>query len=186
MLIKESELIVFDIETTGLDTEKDRVVEFGAALVSGSGEITRRRLLINPGVHIPEEVEKIHGISNEMVLDKPGFPGAWERIQPYFSGRVAVGYNTIRYDSLIVAAELKRHGIDFELPRVLDVMVFVGWHLRHMKGKSLVNMCKLHGISPENGLAHSAAVDSEMTAKLLMAMLGKGTIPDTVEVAFAE
>jgi DNA polymerase III epsilon subunit-like protein len=186
MLIRESELIVFDTETTGLDIEKDRVVEFAAALVSGSGEITRRRLLINPGVHIPEEVEKVHGISNEMVADKPGFPDAWARIQPYFSERVAVGFNAIRYDSLIVAAELKRHGIDFELPRVLDVAIFVQWHLRHMRGKSLVNMCDLHGISPERGRAHSAAVDSEMTAKLLIAMIGKGTIPDTVEVAFAE
>ena len=68
------EYIAFDIETTGLHSSNDRIVEIGCVRFSETGEeISRFQSLINPQVIITDELIKIHGITNEMVADQPYF-----------------------------------------------------------------------------------------------------------------
>lgn len=187
--LTETPIIVFDVETTGLDTSTVRVVEFGAAIYENSdAEVVRRRALINPGVPIPEEAARVHRIDDERVRDCEDFKALWPRIHGHFDGRLACGYNVLRYDQPVIDAEIKRHGLtQFPLTGpFLDVIVFVNWHLRGTRGRNLENMAKLHGVEPAGGRAHSAAVDCQMTGELLWALIAKGLIPDDVDEALEQ
>lgn len=187
MLIKDAKILVFDVETTGLDTKEARVVEFGAA-IREPGEVTRRRLVINPGVPIPSEASRVHRITDDKVKDCPTFKEAWPRIEPYFEDRVACGYNAVGYDAPLVNAELHRHGFEFRIdPRaVLDVIIFVHYHLRHLRRRNLSSMCERYGIKPVGGRAHSAAVDCQMTLELLYALVDDKVVPERLDDAMRQ
>lgn len=182
--IKDAKVLTFDVETTGLDVNVARVVEFGGVLYAG-GEMTRRRTIINPGVPIPFEASRVHGITDDVVVGKKTFAEAWPRIEPWFDDVLACGYNATRYDAPLLNAELERHGFSFrfDVDAILDVMVFVNYALRGERHRNLGATCLRYGIKPEGGKAHSAAVDCQMTTRLLLAMVDAGVIPDTVEAA---
>jgi len=184
--ISDSKIAVFDVETTGTDPESDRVVEVGAAFYD-NGVWTRRRSLVNPGVPIPAGATAVHGLSDEKVSGAESLKDLWPRFVSQVSGRLLCGYNVLSYDLPLLAAEAKRHDFDLGLDRsaVLDVIVFARWHLRHLPG-SLSDIAAGYGISPEGGKAHSAAVDCQMTGRLLMAMVSAGLIPQNVEDALSE
>lgn len=186
MLVKEARLAVFDVETTGIDTNESRVVEIGAAF-RDSGRWTRRRSRMDPGVPIPKEASAVHGIDDESVAGLFRFPEIWPKFMASVDGHVLSGYNVLRYDIPLLAAEVRRHGCAQELTGdgVIDVMVFVNWHLRGA-GRKLTEVAGRYGITPVGGQAHSAAVDCQMTGELLLAMVDGGLIPNTVEEAVRE
>ncbi len=99
-----------------------------------------------------------------------------------------MGYNVLRYDLPLLDAEVQRHGCEQRLtPQgVIDVMVFVNWRLRGAGSRKLTEVAGRYGIRPEGGEAHNAAVDCQMTGRLLLAMVEKGLIPEHVEDALAE
>jgi DNA polymerase-3 subunit epsilon len=189
MLLSETRLVVFDIESTGVDTASDRVVEFGAAIRDpGVSEYTRRRVRVNPGIPIPKGASDVHGIVDATVADCPQFPELWPRVKAYFEGEgtVVAGYNILAYDQVLVTAECERHGLDAGWPwPTLDAMVFVNWKMRGQPRK-LTEVCARFGIHPSRGQAHSAAVDCQMTGELITAMADKGMIPADVDEALDE
>jgi DNA polymerase-3 subunit epsilon len=183
--IKDCRLAVIDVESTGIDTASDRVVEIGAALLE-SGAWQRRRSRVNPGVPIPKEASAVHGISDEAVAGCPPFSEVWPRVLSLIAGRQVSGYNVLSYDLLMLAAEAERHGCQvLSADGVLDVMVFVNWHERG-KSRKLGDVAERYGIYPFGGAAHNAAVDCQMTGDLLLAMAARGLIPDDWDLALQE
>lgn len=186
MLVKEARLAVFDVETTGIDTNESRVVEIGAAFLD-SGVWSRRKSRVNPGIPIPREASDVHGIDDNAVAGLPMFPSIWPKFLASLADRVLCGYNVLRYDIPLLAAESRRHACEKELTAdgVIDVMVFVNWRLRG-GGRKLTDVAERYGIRPHGGKAHSAAVDCQMTGEVLLAMVDAGMIPATVEEALSE
>src|SRR5437899_2243611 len=86
-------IALIDIEATGLDSAADRIVEIGIVIGRGGEVIERRSWLINPGIPISEEARAVHGITDEMVSDKPSFAALAGEIAAALSGVVPAAYN---------------------------------------------------------------------------------------------
>lgn len=102
--------VAFDLETTGTDADRDRIVEFCfIELDPELNEKGRWSALVNPGGPIPKEVVDVHGITDEMVADKPGFEAHAPRIQHLVSDATLIAHNH-RFDISFLHNELKRAG----------------------------------------------------------------------------
>ena len=187
MEITEAQILVFDTETTGIDTATDRIVEFGAIGVRGQviGEMAHN--YVNPGMPIPKEASDIHGVTDEKVAGEPRFPGIAGLMRGLMEAAdVLCGYNAASYDAPLINAEFARHGFDFRInpARVLDPVIFVRWHLRATRNRKLGDMCSEFGVVLNN--AHTAVADSTATGHLLLKMVEAGYIPNDVEQALTE
>lgn len=188
MRITDIEFLPFDLETTGLDTENDRIVEFGATIFHGREVSQRGHVLINPEMQISEEARKVHKISNKTVANSKVFKEVAQRlIDKFEASPLLVGYNCIRFDAPMLDSEFKRAGLDYRMPmhKILDVMTWVNWYHRGRRGR------RQEQIGPEvyeihfDGSAHSAAADTQMTGQILLAMIDEGIVPDDVDAALA-
>ncbi len=110
-------LVVFDLETTGLDLVKDRIIQISYIKVSPDGTETRGNLLINPGRAIPSEVVALTGITDDMVKDAPTFKQKAADLEKEFQGCDFCGYNSNRFDVPMLAEEFLRAGIDFDFSK---------------------------------------------------------------------
>lgn len=110
-------LVVFDLETTGLDLVNDRIIQLSYIKVSPDGTEKSGNELINPGKEIPKEVTDLTGITNEMVKDAPTFKQRAADINREFTGCDFCGYNSNRFDVPMLAEEFLRAGIDFDFSK---------------------------------------------------------------------
>lgn len=188
------QLLAFDTETTGVSVENDRVVQLGAAYFERRVLAEKRQMLVNPGIPIPPEASKVHGLTDAMVQGKPTFAQVGPRLAEHLAGRVRaggppwlVGYNAIGYDTPLLNAEFARHGLDTRIDpeRVLDPHVTVGWHLRALRSRKLTDVSAHFGLVFE-GAAHSAAADAVASCVLLLALVQKGYVPDDPDAALRE
>ena len=116
-------LVIFDLETTGTDLSKDRIVEIAMIKVHPDGTVEKKpeargeahRLLINPGMPIPLETSLIHGIYDADVEDRPTFKQFAKSMSEFLEGCDLGGYNSNRFDVPFLAEEFLRSGIDFDL-----------------------------------------------------------------------
>ena len=104
--------VVLDLETTGLDVTRERVVQIGAVAMMGGKILEAPRLdqLINPGVPIPPAATRIHGLKDDDVAGAPGFAAFAPVLQDIMSGRTVIGHNTA-FDLAILRHEAARAGI---------------------------------------------------------------------------
>ncbi len=181
----DDRLLVFDTETTGTDPASDRVVELGACYFEARAYVEHRRMLVDPGVPIPDEASAIHGITAARVSGKPRFAEVGARFALHLDGSAKgspaprlAGYNALAFDVPLLNAELARASLDARIDptSVHDPFVFVRWHLRGLRSRNLSSACTHFGISIEN--AHSAAADARATGELLFRMIADGYIPD--------
>lgn len=114
-------LICFDLETTGLDVAKDRIIEIAYVKLSDSGEF-RRTEVVNPGIPIPANVSALHGFTDESVADKPKFADVALSIYHDFITSDLSGFNVREYDIPILWEEFNRAGIEWDLAdtRIID------------------------------------------------------------------
>jgi len=175
-------IALIDIEATGLDGNVDRIIEIG--IVFGQkGEVTgRRSWLINPGCSISEEARAVHGISDEMVADKPPFAAIAAEVAAALRGVVPAAYNAT-FDRLFIQSELERAGYQREqLPASLaanvewiDPLVWARELHELEKGKSLVEVSARLGITLET--AHRATDDAEAALRVLYAFAKDIRVP---------
>lgn len=191
--LSQARILVVDTETTGIDTQVDRIVELGAAYFQGGTRQRLHRMLVNPGVPIPLEASSVHGIRDEDVQTEPTFAVVGARLALHLSGvagdgtpPVVCGYNAVSYDAPILNAEFVRHGIEahIEPDRVVDPFVFMKWHHRELRGRKLTEACEFYGLSLIH--AHTAAADAQAAGELLYAMLAAGKMPDDLETCLTE
>ena len=119
-------LVAFDPETTGVDADKDRIVEFCfIELNEALEEQGRWSRLVNPGIKIPQETIDIHGITDDMVAEEPGFAHHASRIQKLVADAVLIGHS-VRFDVGFLHNELIRagqKGLDVNHPTIDTVQI---------------------------------------------------------------
>ena len=91
-------IVFFDLETTGINIAKDRIVEISVLKVYPNGKEEQKTIRVNPGMHIPEEASAIHGIYDEDVKDAPMFKHIARELAHYIEGCDLGGYNSNRFD----------------------------------------------------------------------------------------
>lgn len=168
MLKLHKPLCFFDLETTGINVGKDRIVEISVLKVFPNGNKESKTLRVNPGIPIPGEAIAVHGISNEDVAHEPFFkeiaPQIWEMMKDSDIG----GYNSNRFDVPLLAEEFLRNGFDFDLEkhRLVDVQVIFFKKEPRDLSAAYQFYC---GKTMEN--AHSAAADVEATYEIFKAQI---------------
>lgn len=111
-------ILIFDLETTGLDTSKDRIVQFAATILSNDGaNPIAYNQYFNPGFPIPSESTAIHGITDEMVKDMPDFGEHAQRLHELMMDpeTILAGYNIMGFDFKMLQTEFTRYGLPFSL-----------------------------------------------------------------------
>lgn len=166
-------LVVFDLETTGLDMVKDRIIQMSYIKVMPDGSETRKNLYVNPGMPIPEEVVALTGISDEDVKNALTFKQLAANLQKEFEGCDFAGYNSNRFDVPMLAEEFLRAGIDFDFSkcRLIDAQTI----FMKMERRNLAAAYKFYcGRKMEEDFeAHRADQDTEATYRVLMGELDK-------------
>jgi DNA polymerase-3 subunit epsilon len=161
-------IVVFDLETTGLDIAKDRIVEICIIKIATNGDEDVKIRRLNPTIHISPEASKIHGIYDEDVKDCPTFRDIAKSLAAYIDGCDFVGYNSIKFDIPLLAEEFLRAGvdIDFRKHKMIDVQNI----FHKMEQRTLVAAYKFYcNKNLEN--AHSAEADTRATIEVLESQL---------------
>lgn len=166
-------LVIFDLETTGLDLVKDRIIQISYIKVYPDGREERGNQLVNPCKGIPPEVVTLTGISNADVQDKPTFKDLAPRLNETFTGCDFAGFNSNHFDIPMLAEEFLRAGIDFDFSkcRLIDAQTI--YH--KMERRNLTAAYKFYcGRDMEEDFeAHRADQDTEATYRVLMGQLDK-------------
>ncbi len=166
-------LVVFDLESTGLDLVNDRIIQISYIKVAPNGEEVRKNIFVNPGKPIPQEVEELTGITNEMVKDAPSFKQIAAELAKTFSGCDFAGYNSNHFDIPLLAEEFLRADIDFDFSRsrLIDAQAI----FFKMEKRNLAAAYKFYcGRKMEEDFqAHRADQDTEATYRVLQGQLDK-------------
>ena len=110
-------IVFFDLETTGINIAKDRIVEISVLKVYPNGKEEQKTIRVNPEMHIPEEASKVHGIYDEDVKDCPVFKNIAKELARYIEGCDLGGYNSNRFDIPLLAEEFLRADVDFDMSK---------------------------------------------------------------------
>lgn len=161
-------IIFFDLETTGVDVSKDRIVEICYIKVWPNGNEVSRTMRINPGMHIPEQSTAVHGIKDEDVKDCPLFKDVAREIANDFQGCDIAGFNSNRFDLPMLAEEFLRAQVDIDLSRHRAIDVQVIYH--KLEQRTLSAAYKFY-CGAELVDAHSALADTRATYEILQAQL---------------
>lgn len=166
-------LIVFDLETTGLDFIRDRIIQISYIKVSPDGTEERENLFVNPEKPIPHEVVELTGITNDDVKDAPTFKALAPQLSEKFKGCDFAGYNSNHFDIPMLAEEFLRAGIDFDFSKVRLIDAQTIFH--KMERRNLAAAYKFYcGRKMEDDFtAHRADEDTEATYRVLMGELDK-------------
>jgi len=156
-------LLFFDVESTGLEKAKDRIVSL-AAWRSG----VRNYWLFNPGFQMSDEVIAIHGLTNEMVEGKPLFQSHAAEIHRFFAGCDLVGYNLINFDVPILWEEFHRAGIEWDLTGV--AIIDPANIFRKKEPRDLTGALRFY-CGEERKDAHDARADVDATDKVLVGQM---------------
>ena len=163
-------VVFFDLETTGTDINKDRIVEICYLKVWPNGNEDAHTMRINPGMHIPEESSKVHGIYDDDVKDCPTFKEVAKNIAKDFEGAEIAGFNSNRFDVPLLAEEFLRADVDIDLARHRFIDVQVIFHKKEQR--TLSAAYKFYcGKNLED--AHTALADTRATYEVLKAQLDK-------------
>ncbi|MBQ1669383.1 MAG: 3'-5' exonuclease [Prevotella sp.] len=177
-------LVVFDLETTGLDLVKARIIQISYIKVYPDGKEERENKLINPEEPIPPFITQLTGVTDDDVKDQPTFKEIAPKLAETFTGCDFAGFNSNGYDIPLLAEEFLRAGVDFDFAkcRMIDAMNI----FRKMERRNLASAYKFYcGRKMEDDFeAHRADQDTEATYRVLMGELDKyapGADPDEPE-----
>ena len=166
----QNPIIFFDLETTGVDVAKDRIVELCYIKIFPNGNEESKTMRINPGIPIPKHATEVHGINDEDVQDCPAFKDVAAELFEAFKGCDLAGFNSNKFDVPMLVEEFLRVGVDVDLKRrkFIDVQnIFF-----KMESRTLVAAYKFYcGKSLDD--AHSAEADTLATCEVLEAQLDR-------------
>jgi len=159
--------VVFDIETTGLSTTSDRILEIGAVKVEDGQVIEEFEMLMNPGVPIPPQVSLINNIYDDMVAgaDLPGVV-LYKFHQFIQDVDYLVGHNAKRFDYPFLESEFDRHFIKYNPFKVKDTVWVARSKVKGLRSYSLAALCRVFNI--ENVNAHRALSDVYATHQVYL------------------
>lgn len=160
----------FDLETTGINVAKDRIVEISVLKIFPNGNKESKTWLVNPEIRIPDEVIAIHGITNEKVATEPTFKELSKEIYELIRGCDLGGFNSDRFDIPLLAEEMLRAEIDFDMKNMVAVDVQTIFH--KMEKRTLEAAYKFY-CDKELTDAHSAEADTKATYEVLLSQLDR-------------
>ncbi|MGN1263202.1 MAG: exonuclease domain-containing protein [Prevotella sp.] len=166
-------LVVFDLETTGLDVVKDKIIQISYIKVYPDGKEKRINLLINPGRNIPDAVKVLTGISNEDVVGKPTFKDVAPTLCEDFKDCDFAGFNSNHFDIPMLAEEFLRAGIDFDFSKCHLIDVQTIFHKMEKRNLAAAYEFYCGKKMEEDFEAHRADQDTEATYRVLMGQLDK-------------
>ena len=158
----------FDLETTGINITKDRIVEISILKVNPDGSEEKKTWLVNPGISIPSEVTAIHGITDEKVANEPRFNELAKEVSSWIKDSDLGGFNSNRFDIPLLAEEMLRAGVDFDMKNRRSVDVQTIFH--KMEQRTLIAAFKFYCDRSLDD-AHSAEADTMATYEVLKAQL---------------
>jgi DNA polymerase-3 subunit epsilon len=167
----KKELVFFDIESTGLNILKDRIIQI--ALIKyypGNIEPVEKQYLLNPGVPISEDAFKVHGISVDMVRNKPSFKDIAEELFEWIGDADLAGYNSDRFDIPMLMEEFARVGLELDIDHRNTVDVQKIFY--KMEPRTLRAALKLYCNKNLEG-AHDALADVRATVDVLKGQMVK-------------
>ena len=164
-------LVIFDLETTGLDIVKDRIIQISYIKVFPDGREERGNYLVNPEKPIPDVVVQLTGISNEDVPGQPTFKEIAQTINKIFADSDIAGYNSNHFDVPLLAEEFLRANIDFDFSKRNMIDVQTIYH--KMERRNLAAAYKFYcgRKMEEDFTAHRADEDTEATYRVLQGEL---------------
>lgn len=166
-------LVVFDLETTGLDLVKDRVIQLSYIKVYPNGSEERENLYVNPERSIPAEVTALTGISDEQVASAKTFKELAAMLNERFKGCDFAGFNSNHFDIPMLAEEFLRAGIDFDFSRSRLIDAQTIFHKMERRNLSAAYKFYCGRKMEEDFEAHRADQDTEATYRVLMAELDR-------------
>ena len=163
-------LIFFDLETTGVNISKDRIVEISYIKIMPNGTEQEKTLRINPEMPIPAESTAIHHITDDDVKDKPTFKEVAKELSRVFEGCDIAGFNSNKFDIPLLMEEFLRAGvnIDFTRRKFIDVQTI----FHKMEQRTLVAAYKFY-CNKDLEEAHSANADTRATYEVLKSQLDR-------------
>ena len=161
-------LVFFDLETTGLSTKEDRIIEMAILRVSPQGDVMERVRRFNPGVPIHPEASAVHGIYDADVADEAPFPARAKSLFDLMDPCDLGGFNIRRFDLPMLIAEFKRAGLDFDhrTRRVIDMQ-----GIFHREERRDLSAAARFYLGREHQEAHTALGDIRTTAAVLAAQI---------------
>jgi DNA polymerase-3 subunit epsilon len=160
----------FDLETTGIDVAKDRIVEISIFKVFPNGNKESKTWLVNPTIPIPPFATAVHGITNEKVASEPTFKELASQVHAMIKDSDLAGFNSDRFDIPLLAEELLRSEVDFDMKNRVSVDVQTIFHKKEERTLSAAYKFYCNQ-SLEN--AHSAEADTMATYEILKAQLDR-------------
>jgi len=149
--------IVLDLETTGLNVEKDRILEIGAVKVVNSKVIDTFDYVIKTDIEVPEDIIKITGITQEEINQGKSISEALLQLKTFISNYCVIGYNIMNYDARILHFECVRHNVEYPFIRIIDVLPIVRQAVQGIPSYSLFDVAKVLNIQFQT--AHRALAD---------------------------
>ncbi len=173
-------LVVFDLEATGLDLVRDRIIQISYIKISPNGEEKRRSIYVNPGMPINTLVQELTGITNERVQNEKSFKEIAKDLAADFTGCDFAGFNSNRFDVPLLSEEFSRAGVDFDFTkcRLIDAQTI--FHKREPRNLAAAYRFYTGHKMEEDFVAHRADQDAEATYRVLMGQLDKYS-PEIVE-----
>ena len=168
--INLSEFIAIDLETSGLDSKNDKIIELSAYKFCNGKPISSFTTLINPEIPIPSSASKVHNIFDKDVQNAPKFVDVASEIKHLFQDSDVAGYNSNRFDVPLLMQEFERVGLEFDVTnrKFVDVQtIFHKKEPRTLKA-ALKFYCNKDLID-----AHSAEADTIATYEILLAQIEK-------------
>jgi len=163
-------IVFFDLETTGVQVAKDRIVEISILKVFPNGNKESKTWLVNPTIPIPEVTTAIHGISDEEVANEPTFKELASEIAELIHNCDLGGYNSNKFDIPLLAEEFLRSEVDFDMKNRKAIDVQNIFH--KMEKRTLVAAYKFY-CDKDLTDAHSAEADTTATYEVLLSQLDK-------------
>ena len=163
-------LIFFDLETTGVNAAKDKIVEISYIKVYPNGKEESNTIRVNPGRHIPEEATAVHHITDDDVKNCPSFKDVAKELSRVFEGCDIAGFNSNRFDLPLLVEEFLAAGVNIDMTKRKFIDVQTIFH--KMEQRTLVAAYKFYcGKNLED--AHSADADTRATYEVLKAQLDR-------------
>lgn len=166
-------LIVFDLETTGLDLATDRIIQISYIKVNPNGDEERKNIFVNPEKPIPPLVQELTHINDEMVKDAPVFKQIAKTLHDTFNGCDFAGFNSNRFDIPMLAEEFLRAGIDFDFQRCRLIDAQNIFHKMEPRNLAAAYRFYTGNKMEEDFQAHRADEDTEATYRVLQGQLEK-------------
>ena len=163
-LFEGEKVLAFDLETTGVSTQRDRIVQFALIGTLEDGTSVNLEQIVNPQIPIPYDSSRIHGLYNDDVRGKATFSAVADQIAELIDGAILVGHNVRKFDFAMLKNEFLRVGRLAPQPKaIMDTLELVR-RLKIPRPHNLGSLCQRHGIRLE--AAHTAAADAAATMLL--------------------